>query len=134
MDTMLQFGVHDKPDVDALAACLDRSITITGGNYHDDDLPASDASVELQLTGIPAAEQRYLVRHYRIDREHSNAYTVWLEMGSPQDPTPQQYARLKAAGQLQLLESPPWIKNTHGNPEFAFTLPRQAVSLVELSW
>lgn len=134
IDTMLQSGVHDKPDVDALAARMDRSITIMVWNYHDDDLPASDASVELRLAGIPAAAQRLLVRHYRIDREHSNAYTVWLKLGSPQSPTPEQYARLKAAGQLQLLESPRWIKNTNGNAELAFTLPRQAISLLELSW
>jgi xylan 1,4-beta-xylosidase len=134
IDTILQSGVHDKPDVDALAARMDRSITIMVWNYHDDDLPASDASVKLRLAGTPAAAQRLLVDHYHIDCEHSNAYTIWLEMGSPQNPTPEQYGRLKVAGQLQLLESPRWIKNTNGNAKFACTLPRQAISLLELSW
>ena len=30
-------------------------------------------------------------------------------MGSPQNPTAEQYAKLEAAGQLELLESPRWI-------------------------
>ena len=30
-------------------------------------------------------------------------------MGSPQQPTPEQYAQLERAGQLQTLESPRWI-------------------------
>ena len=75
-----------------------------------------------------------LVRHYRIDRDHSNAYTVWKEMGSPQNPTPEQYARLEAAGQLQLLTSPEWIGAKDGQVELSATLPRQAVSLIQVSW
>ena len=75
-----------------------------------------------------------LVRQYRIDRDHSNAYTLWEEMGSPQNPTPEQYARLKAAGQLQLLESPSWVEEKNGDLEMDVSLPRQAVSLVEVTW
>jgi hypothetical protein len=51
---------------------------------------------------------------------------------SPQIPTPEQYAKLKAAEQLQLLDSPQWITNGKANLEFA--LPRQAISLLELTW
>jgi len=54
-------------------------------------------------------------------------------MGSPQNPTPEQYSKLKAAGQLELLESPRWLR-TDGTVELNFPLPRQSVSLVELSW
>ena len=49
---------------------------------------------------------KVLLQHYRIDNDHSNAYTVWKNMGSPQKPTPEQYAELKAAGQLELLILP----------------------------
>jgi xylan 1,4-beta-xylosidase len=109
--------------VDALAVRGDREISILIWNYADADIPAPDA--EVQLT-IPAA--RYLVRHYRIDSTHSNAFTAWKQLGSPQHPTPEQQAALESAGQLQLLESPRWL--TTG--EIRFTLPRQAVSLIEL--
>jgi beta-xylosidase len=30
---------------------------------------------------------RVLLRHYRIDETHSNAWTAWKKMGSPQQPS-----------------------------------------------
>jgi xylan 1,4-beta-xylosidase len=86
------------------------------------------------VSGLPTNIKRVLVRHYRIDQEHSNAYTVWKKMGSPQNPTPEQYAQLEAAGQLSLLTSPEWVKSKEGKIELSFSLPRQAVSLVQVSW
>ncbi len=73
------------------------------------------------------------MRHYRIDDTHSNAWTAWKKMGSPQSPTPEQYAALEAAGQLELLESPRWIE-AKGGAAMEFELPRQGVSLIQLSW
>jgi xylan 1,4-beta-xylosidase len=102
-------------------------------NYHDDDLPGPDAPVTLAISGMPGV-QRVLVRHYRIDSHHSNAYAVWKEMGSPQNPSPEQYARLEAAGNLELLNSPSWEWTEAGSAAIKFSLPRQAVSLVQLSW
>ena len=55
-------------------------------------------------------------------------------MGSPQSPTPDQYAQLKAAGQLQLLTSPDWLDVDDGKVTIAASLPRQAVSLLLLKW
>jgi xylan 1,4-beta-xylosidase len=75
-----------------------------------------------------------LVQHYRIDDEHSNSYSVWKQMGSPQQPTPEQYARLEAAGQLQLLGSPEWRQPQDGKLALEFTLPSHAVSLIRLTW
>ncbi len=60
----------------------------------------------VSMKSIPLSVHRVLLQQYRIDDHHSNAYTVWKEMGSPQNPTPEQYAKLQAAGQLQLLDSP----------------------------
>ena len=55
-------------------------------------------------------------------------------MGSPQNPTPQQTAWLEAAGQLQMLESPSWVWTTEGSARVEFSLPRQGLSLLQLSW
>ena len=41
-------------------------------------------------------------------------------MGSPQNPTPEQYARLEAAGQLALLTSPEWVNCKDGKIELSF--------------
>jgi xylan 1,4-beta-xylosidase len=75
-----------------------------------------------------------LLQHYRIDETHSNSYTVWKKMGSPQPPTPEQYTQLRAAGQLQLLDSPEWLDVSDGKVTIATPLPRQATSLMHLKW
>ena len=103
-------------------------------NYHDDDLSAPPAEVQITVSGIPPGVKKVLLEHYRIDETHSNAYTVWKKMGSPQSPTPEQYAQLKAAGQLQLLTSPTWLDVNNGRVTVKMTLPRQAVSLLRLKW
>jgi xylan 1,4-beta-xylosidase len=134
IDKILQSGVRDQADIDAMASRSDRSIRVLAWNYHDDDVAAPDSPVELKIAGVPPQARRVQLRHYRIDRDHSNAFTVWKEMGSPQTPTPEQYARLKAAGQLQLLDSPRWVDVKNGAIVLDFPLQRQGLSLVELSW
>ena len=134
LNEILERGVERVPDIDGLAAKSARNITVLVWNYHDDQVPASDTPVKLKVAGVPAAVKRLLLRHYSIDQSHSNAYTVWQEMGSPQNPTAEQYAKLKSSGQLQPLDSPTWVNNEGGSVELQFSLPREAVSLVELSW
>jgi xylan 1,4-beta-xylosidase len=134
LDVLLAEGVRGNPDVDALAARSDREISVLAWNYHDDDVPAADANVRLEVAGVPRAATRLLLRHYRIDETHSNAWTVWQAMGSPQQQAPEQYSRLAAAGQLQLADSPRWVDVRAGAAVLEFPLPRQGVSLIELSW
>jgi xylan 1,4-beta-xylosidase len=103
-------------------------------NYHDDDVSADAAQVNVTIAGIPSGTKKVLLEHYRIDDTHSNSYTVWKAMGSPQSPTPEQYERLKEAGQLQLLQSPEWIDVEQGKVTIETKLPRQATSLLHLTW
>jgi xylan 1,4-beta-xylosidase len=131
LDKILAGGVRDTADINALAAAADREINILVWNYHDDDLPAAAAPVHLDIRGVPAHVQ---MQHYRIDNDHSNAYTLWKQLGSPQQPTPEQYARLEAAGQLQLLTSPAFLHAKSGALSLDFDLPRHGVSLLHLFW
>jgi xylan 1,4-beta-xylosidase len=134
LEAILRSGVRDKPDIDALATKSDHQIAIMLWNYHDDDLAGPDASLTLTVIGLPAAARRVLACHYRIDGEHSNAYAAWKKMGSPAQPTPEQRLQLEAAAQLGLIESPEWLSAPDGKIELTFSLPRQALSLVELTW
>ncbi|MEO8662844.1 MAG: beta-xylosidase [Bryobacteraceae bacterium] len=131
LDAILKDGVTAKPDVDAFASRGPHDVTVMLWNYHDDDMPAPDASVKLTIAGLPKQVQ---VRHYRIDATHSNAYTVWKNMGSPQSPNEEQYKQLEAAGQLQLLQPSQPVSTQAGKAALEFLLPRQAVSLVQLTW
>jgi len=131
---LVKTSVLKESDVDALATKSAREAAVMVWNYHDDDLPAPASDIQITVSGIPAGVNKVLLEHYRIDETHSNAYTSWKNMGSPQSPTPEQYASLKAAGQLQLLNSPTWIDVDNGKITIETSLPRQAVSLLRLKW
>jgi xylan 1,4-beta-xylosidase len=124
----------DQPDIDAFATKSAHEAAAMLWNYHDDDLPAAGAQVQVMVAGIPSGVKKVLLEHYRIDDTHSNSYTVWKSMGSPQTPTAEQYARLKEAGQLELLSSPEWTDVSDGKVTIATELPRQATSLLRLKW
>lgn len=127
-------GVRQAPDIDAFATKAEHEAAVMVWNYHDDDVPAPDAGVQVTITGVPTGVKKILLEYYRIDETHSNSYTVWKAMGSPQSPTPEQYAQLKAAGQLQLLSSPKWLDVNGGKVTITTTLPRQSVSLMRSKW
>jgi xylan 1,4-beta-xylosidase len=123
-----------QPDIDAFATESGSAASIMLWNYYDDDLAAPAAPVSVTITGIPSDVRRVLLEYFRIDDTHSNAFTVWSAMGSPEDPTPEQYAKLKAAGQLQLLTSPEWLDVKAGSVTVPTNLPRQSTSLLHLTW
>ena len=127
-------GVRALPDINAIATRKDREIEILAWNYHDDDVPFLAAPIHLEITGLPVNVTRGLLEHFRVDSDHSNAFTAWKEMGSPQSPSAKEYERLQHAGQLQLLTSPAWIEIQRGAVQLHLTLPRQGLSLVRLAW
>ena len=129
---IVEGSVRAGPDINAFAARAGNEATILLWNYHDNDLPAEPARIELAVGGIPA--RRALLHHYRIDGEHSNAYEAWKRMGSPQNPTAEQHAELERASELALLASPLWLDVTEGTLATEVALPRQGVSLLRVSW
>lgn len=122
----------ERADVSALASRQGDEAAVMVWNYHDDDLRAPDAQVRLSVRDVPA--KRVRVHHYRIDEHHSNSYTKWLQMGAPQQVSKEQYAALEKAGKLELLDAPSYMDTRDGTATLDFTLPRQGVSLVRLSW
>jgi xylan 1,4-beta-xylosidase len=134
LDRILQNSVRQAPDIDALATSAKGEASVLLWNYHDDDVAAPGAAITVSMKEIPPSVPRVLLQHYRIDDHHSNAYTVWKEMGSPQNPTPEQYAKLQAAGQLELLESPRWITPDQGTIKLDVQLPRMGISLLRVTW
>lgn len=125
-------SVRGEADINGYAAKGTHEAAVMVWNYHDDNVPAPDAPVSVQMKGLTAP--RVLVQHYRIDQQHSNSYEAWKKMGLPQKPTTEQIKTLEAAGQLQMLTSPEWISVKEGKLEVPFDLPRQGVSLIRVSW
>jgi xylan 1,4-beta-xylosidase len=103
-------------------------------HYHDDDLPGPDAAVDVTCDNLRIADGRASVRQYRIDAEHSNAFTVWKKMGSPSAPNDAQYLQLVNAGQLAEFGKTENVKVNGGHASVKVNLPRQAVALLVFTW
>ena len=131
---VLKASVRSQSDVNTIATLDSHRLNVLIWNYHDDSGGSPSAEVHLRVEGLPQGTSQLRLEHWRVDRDHSNAYTVWQAMGSPQTPSPRQLDLLKAAGQLQLLESPRWVTVQGNAVEFKFTEPSQGVSLLVLSW
>jgi xylan 1,4-beta-xylosidase len=132
LDDVRDHGVRDSADISALAARDARSASVLVWNYHDDDLPAAGAGITLTIDGLP--DGRATLTHFRIDSDHSNAYTVWKAQGSPQSPTAAERDALIKAGQLETLGAPQPVVIAHGRGVVTFDLPRQGVSLLRFDW
>jgi xylan 1,4-beta-xylosidase len=143
---IVRTGVRGHPDINVIATRRDGNkdkdknndkngeIEILVWNYHDDDVPSPAAPIDLVVNGLPATAKRVLVEHFRVDSNHSNAFTAWKAMGSPQSVSASQFELLESAGQLQLLNSPAWTGIHEGTLRLQFMLPRQGISLLRLAW
>ena len=134
VEEIVRAGVRGQPDINAIATRKDHEIEILVWNYHDDQLPVASAAIDLRVSGLPVNAGQASLEHFRIDADHSNAFTAWKDMGSPQSPTAHQYEMLESAGQLQLLSSPSWLPVESGGVHLQFTLPREGLSLIRIGW
>jgi xylan 1,4-beta-xylosidase len=133
LERMLRRGVRGEPDVAALASLDGNQLCALVWHYHDDDVPGDDADVTVTISGLPEGAAEASVEHYRVDENTSNAFTAWKAMGSPQDPTDEQYAELLEAARLKSLGAgSAAVENRECTLRFA--LPRKAVSLLVLTW
>ncbi len=134
LEKLIADGVRGSVYVDAMATKGQQQASVLLWNYHDVDERGESAPVRTSITGLPSTTKRVLVKHFRIDETHSNAYTVWKAMGSPQHPTPEQYAQLLDRAGLEPFESPKWMDVVKGEVKISTEMPLQSVSLIQLSW
>jgi xylan 1,4-beta-xylosidase len=133
VDDMMRRGVRGNPDVGAQATMSGDKLCVLAWHYHDDDVAGAVAEVSLTLNGVLKEFQTARLTRYVIDQESCNSYTAWQKMGSPQQPTPEQYAQLEQAGKLVALPLPePLLGFESGKATLRFKLPRQAVTLLVL--
>ncbi|MEI6239172.1 MAG: beta-xylosidase [Planctomycetia bacterium] len=128
LDAILAGGICDKPDVAAIASRDGTRLWVMAWHYHDDDVPGPDAAVTLTIPGWGRAAAR--PTHYRIDETHSNSFTCWKRMGSPQEPTAEQVTELERRGGLETTEQPE-VRLDGDTLVVTFPLPRAGVSLLE---
>jgi xylan 1,4-beta-xylosidase len=131
---VVQSGVREQPDINAIATRNQREVGILVWNYHDDDVASAPAAIGLSITGLPEEARRALLEHFRVDSDYSNAFSAWKAMGSPASLSESQAEELQKAGQLRMLTSPAWVEAENGVVRLSFQLPRQGLSLVRLTW
>jgi xylan 1,4-beta-xylosidase len=133
LEAIVRSGVRAEPDVAAFASLDKNKLCVMAWHYHDDDVAGPAAAIDLKLHGLPLPRGEMKVQHFRIDQEHSNAFTAWKRMDSPQSPTAEQYRQLERAGQLASLTSSP-VRVENSQASLKVELPRQAVSLLVFEW
>ncbi len=99
----------------------------TDDQYQHDE---QETPVEVRITGLNAGD--YTVRHLRIDATQSNAHSVWRALGSPQDPTEDELARIRERQGLEELEPAHQRRPADGSLSVPLRLPLPAVSLLLL--
>ncbi len=133
LDEILKASVRARPDINGMAVADGQSVKILIWNYHDYLVPAETALIQLKVKLPLAFGSKAQVTHYRIDDTHSNAYTKWLELGSPQNPSPEMLAQLTTAMELQMLEPVGVIDVIDSKASLNFKLPRSGLSLIILN-
>lgn len=129
---VLDGGVRGRPDVNAVATRDEAGVTVLIWNYHDDDLPGEgSARVTLEVEGLSERTVRY--EQFRMDADHSNAFGVWKQMGSPAGLQGADYETLEAAGKLEMVETGERAP-TDGRLSFMLELPRQGVAAYRIEF
>jgi xylan 1,4-beta-xylosidase len=132
LDSMLSTGARETADVSAMASIDAHSAAVLVSNYFANGKTGPNTPIDLSITGLPRG--RMLVQQFRVDDRHSNAFEVWKMMGSPSQPSPEQYAQLEAGGQLQLFDLPRWTDSANGTLRLSLDLPLHGVSLFLITW
>lgn len=130
LEDVVEHSVTSAPDVNAVATRHGNQIDILLWNYHDADLPAPSAHLNLAIDGLRG--DHIEASEFRMDAGHSNAYRLWLKMGSPPHPDAQQQKVLEQAGELAESVRNHRLALHAGKAAFAVSLPRQAVVLIRL--
>ncbi|MFC1557927.1 hypothetical protein ACFL40_01090 [candidate division KSB1 bacterium] len=125
----LEFKRSSDENIDGIAArSKDNSVQIMVYNYQEDVEYKDEKEIELSVN-LPDSKY-YKLKHYRIDQEHSNAYTVWSSMGKPVTPDDNQMKIIKARMGLELYEPERKISPENGKYTTSFNLPHHSVSLL----
>ncbi|MEP6900717.1 MAG: beta-xylosidase [Actinomycetota bacterium] len=130
LETIIKDGVRASPDVSAFASVDKNKMYVLVWHYHDDDVAGAEAEIQLKLDNFPVKSGKIKMRQYRIDADHSNAFSAWQKMGSPPNLSPQQYTQLEKAGQLAEINTREKVMVKDSSANLQLILPRQAVSLL----
>lgn len=90
---------------------------------------ASPSMVQLTVNNLPFTAANISVKHYMVDRTHSNSYQSWVSLGKPAQPSQTQWTQLSQAAELC------YYSTTASSNSWTVTYPQNVygVSLIVLS-
>jgi xylan 1,4-beta-xylosidase len=128
------WGSGEAPDIAGFATLSgSKGLEVLIYNHHDDWNLSGEYAIDLAIANLPFSGDDLLLRHYRIDRSHSNAYAEWVRQGQPMYPAGGQRAAIISRAGLELLEPPRKIVPEQGKIRLTFTLPVHGLSLLCIS-
>jgi xylan 1,4-beta-xylosidase len=86
----------DDREVDGIASIDDDRVTLLLWHHADRWRATGSTRVRVNVAGLPWTTGRAAISEWRIDDDHSNAYTEWQRLGRPEDPTTSQLEQLRA--------------------------------------
>lgn len=132
LEKIISEGVREKPDVSAYASFDGSKVYVMLWHYHDDDVPGPVANVSIQLENLPVNSEKAIANIYMIDETHSNSFTEWKRLGSPEQPSPMEYKKLEESSKLQNIEKNKRVKIINGQALFNVGVERQGVAMMVL--
>ncbi len=117
-------------DVGALITRGPGGLNILVWNYSDalDSVPPTP--ITLALRNLPHTALH--MQRKLVDTTHSNAYTAWKQIGSPDQPNLNERHLLNNAAQVQIVQNTTLPPTNSGLRSLTFTLQRNAVTLIHI--
>ncbi len=126
-------GTSMPEEVDAFASLAeDGTVAVVVWRHTDDQYQKDeiDTAVRVKVHGLGSGS--YRLEHFRIDREHSNSHTAWMNAGSPQLPSPDQLTTIVDRQSLESLADPVIVEAAREMLTYDIWLPLPAASLLIL--
>ena len=101
-------------------------------HHNDDQYARGTNEVELEVRDLPCAGRHVQVTQYLIDEQHSNSHSVWLALGAPQDPTPEDVEAIKRRSSLEVVHDQ-GLENCPGSLTFQVSLKCPGALLVKVT-
>ncbi len=127
-----KFGTGEEPEISGIAVLKEqKTVQVVLYSHHDDWDIENDFAIDLVIENIPIKDNA-VVRHYRIDKNYSNAYYEWLKQGSPKYPNEKQYEAINSKAELELLEPEKELEISNNRLNLKFNMPAHAISFIEI--
>lgn len=101
--------------------------------YFDEHPDATgERMVRLDIQNLSYQSKKVQIQKYVINAQHSNAYSAWCKLGSPQDPTPKALKKIREREALQLVETVENFADPNGRLILSVALSMHGVCLLKI--